>query len=126
MNVKSWLITTSAPYLGTEQHYAAYAEDSEEVLDYLYDSGWFSEECQELWDSYSFRCEDGWQEEWDEMSDEDKKDLYGNDYDKFMKENYNLWCEDCGLEVSECEEEDLDMYVPGGEGHLEVVYDKRQ
>ena len=120
--IKSWLITTSAPYLGTDQHYAAYAEDSQDIYDYLYDSGWFDEECQALYDSYAFRLEDGWEDEWEETQDDYE------DHDAFMDAKYTEWCEDCGLDVSECPEEDFSMYVPGGDedGELEVIYDERE
>ena len=117
--MKSFLITTSAPYMGTEQHYGAYAEDSQEVLDYLYESGWFDEECQSLYDSYSFRLEDTWEEEWDECKDDYE------DYNAFMDCKYDEWCQDCGLEIKECPEKDFHMYVSGGEGELDIVYDKR-
>lgn len=117
--MKSFLITTSAPYMGTDQYYAAYAEDSQEVLDYLYESGWFAEECQSLYDSYAFRLEDAWEEEWEEY-----KDDYEN-HDAFMDAKYDEWCQDCSLDIEEYSEEDFQMYVPGGEGKLEILYDKR-
>lgn len=121
--MKSWLIIISVPYTRTEQYYAAYAEDNHKIYDFLYDSSWFDEKCQMLWDSYGSRLGDSWEEEWEKMSN--KEELYENDYDKFMEENYNLWCENCGLDIKECPEEDFSMYVPGGQGKLEIVYDER-
>lgn len=117
--MKSFLITTSALYLGTDQHYAAYAENSQDIYDYLYDSGWFYEECQSLYDSYAFRLEDSWEDEWEEVQDD-----YEN-HDAFMDAKYDEWCQDCNLDIRECPEEDLDMYVPGGDGKLEIIYDER-
>lgn len=124
--MKIFLVTTSAPYCGTDQHYAAYANDSEDVYNYLYEN-WFDEECQMLWDSYSFRNEDTWEEEWEELDEVEKEEVYDNNFDNFMDNKYEEWCSDCGLEVSEVkDEEELDMYVPGGEGHLEIIYDERK
>lgn len=124
--MKIFLVTSSAPYLGTEQHYAAYADNSESVFEYLYEE-WWPLECQDLYDSYAFRCEDGWEEEWEEMDEDSKSEYYHNDYNAFMSEKYDEWCENCNLELREVKsEEELDDYVPGGEGHLEIVYDERQ
>lgn len=120
--MKSWLITSSAPFCGTDSHYGAYAE--EEPTDWLYEH-WFDEECQRLWDSYSFHCEDQWQDEWDEMDEDGKEEVFDNNYDNFMDNKYEEWCADWGLKVEECDEEDFDLYVPGGEGELEIIYDER-
>lgn len=119
--MKSWLIQTSAPFCGTYQYYGAYAEDKNSLYDWLYEN-WFGQECQDLWDNYSFHMH--FEEEWDEMSDEDKEE-FGNDYDCFIDSKYEEWCCDCDLSVSECPEDKFDDYAPDGT-HLEIVYDGRQ
>lgn len=122
--MKSWLIKTSAPFCGTEQYYCAYAEDEDSLLDWLYEK-WFDEECQNLWDSYSFRYEEDYENEWEELSEEEKEEAYDNSYDNFIDNKYEEWCSDCGLSVSECPEDEFDYYAPDGT-HLEIVYDGRQ
>lgn len=116
--IKCWLIKTMAPYYGTEQYYVAFAEDNP------YDSGkideWFDEECQHLWDSYSFRLYDDWDKEWEECKEE-----FCNDYDDFLDMKYEEWCQDCNIECEECSEEDLKDYVSGGKRNLEIIYDER-
>ncbi len=116
--IKSWLITTSAPYVGTDQYYSAFAENKDKLLDWLY-TNWFDEECQNLYDSYAFRLQDSWDDEYNENSDEYE------DYDDFMCGKYEEWCQDCDLNVEECSEEDLHGY--GYDGELpEIIYDQRE
>jgi hypothetical protein len=122
--MKSWLIKTSAPFCGTDQYYGAYAKDEDSLLDWLYDN-WFDQECENLWNSYSFHCEDEWQDEWEGLSEDEKEEVYDNDYDNFIDNKYEEWCSDCGLSVSECHEDEFDDYAPDGT-HLEIVYDDRQ
>lgn len=122
--MKSWLIKTSAPICGTDQYYGAYAEDEDSLLDWLYEN-WFEEECQNIWDSYSFYSKDTWEDEWEELSEEEKEEVYDNNYDNFMDNKYEEWCSDCDLSVSECSEDEFDDYTPNGI-HLEIVYDGRQ
>ena len=120
--MKTWLVKTMAPYYGTEAYYGVYSD--EDPTQWIYDN-WWDEEVQRLWDEWSFRLEDGWEYEWEEMSGEDREDCYDGDYDQFMGEKYLEFAEDCSLDIEECKEEDWDMYVPGGEGKLEVIYDRR-
>lgn len=116
--IKTWLITTSAPYLGTEQHYRAYAVENP------YDSGklddWFWDtETENLWSSYGWQWEDSFDEEFEEVRDE--YDNFDNFYDAKMLE----WKESCNISCEECDEEDFHDYVPGGEGELDIIYDER-
>ena len=117
--IKSFLITTMAPYMGTEQHYGAYAEDIDTLTQWLYDN-WYDEECNDLYDSYGFRWEDSYDEEYEEVKDEYE------DFEDFCEAKYQEWCEECSMDVEECPEEDFADYVPGGEGKLEIIYDERQ
>lgn len=117
--MKSWLITTMAPFYGTEQNYAAYAEDREKLIDWLY-ANWFDGECQDLYDSFGYKWEDQYNEEYEEV----KNDY--EDFEAFTDAKYEEWCQDCSMTVEECPEEDFAMYVPGGEGELEIVYDERK
>jgi len=122
--MKSWLIKTSAPICGTDQYYGAYAEDEDSLLNWLYEN-WFDEECQNLWDSYSFYCEDEWENEWEELSEEEKGLFYESNYDIFIEAKQVEWYSDCELSISECSEDEFDDYAPDGT-HLEIVYDGRQ
>lgn len=121
--MKSFLITTSAPICGTECYYSAFAESEDDVYDWLY-ANWFDEECQALWESYSFHCEDEWEAEWEELSKEERIE-YENDYEKFLDQKNMEWCNDCGLSVEETDEEELKMYSVSGQGIPEIVYDER-
>ena len=121
--MKIWLIETMAPFCGTSQYYAVYS--NEDPIDWLYEN-WFSEECQNLWDSYSFYNYDQYQDEWENLPEDEKEEVYENDYDLFLDAKYDDWCADCSMTTKEVEEEELDDYVPGGEGHLEIVYDERK
>lgn len=112
--IKSFLITTSGPLCGTEQYYAAYAEDENTLLDWLY-SNWFDEECQDLFDQYSYLIEDELENEWEESSDEYES------REEFDDIKFEDWCTNCGLEVSEISEEEFGDY-----GDPEVIYDERQ
>lgn len=120
--MKSFLVTTSAPFCGTNQYYGAYAEDEDSLLDWLYEN-WFGQECHNLWDSYSFHCEDEWQDEWEELSEEEKEEFCN--YDVFIDNKYEEWCSDCDLSLSECSDDEFDEYAPEGT-HLEIIYDGRQ
>jgi hypothetical protein len=51
--------------------------------------------------------------------------MYNGDFDDFMDAKHDEWCADCSLIAKEIDEEELDDYVPGGEGHLEIIYDRR-
>ena len=117
--IKTWLITTEAPFCGTEQNYAAYAEDEDKLEDWLY-ANWFDQECQNLYDSYGYKWEDEYEEEFEEV----KADY--EDYDAFLQAKFEEWCQDCSLKIEECDEKDFSMYVPGEEGELEIIYDERK
>ena len=116
--IKAWLITTSAPYLGTEQHYRAYAVENPYTSGKLDDWFW-DEETMNLWDSYGFRWEDGFSEEFEEVHD-----IYDN-FDDFYDAKIQEWKEGCEISCEECNEEDFHDYVPGGEGELDIIYDER-
>ena len=118
--MKSWIITTSAPFLGTDQYYAAYAEENPLELGKL--DEWFWEtETIDLWDSYGYKWEDDFEEEYNESQEE-----YDNDYDLFIDSKIQEWKEECSITCDECNEDDFYMYVPGGEGKLEIIYDERK
>ena len=115
--MKTWLITTMAPFYGTEQHYAAYSEEDPVESGKLDD--WFSnEETEYLWDMYSYNWTDN-------IDDEDWTENYDTEED-YIDELYQSWKEQCSISSRECSEEELDDYVPGGVGHLEVIYDERE
>ena len=53
------------------------------------------------------------------------KEIEFAEYDDFFDAKMQEWREDCSMECDECDEEDFIMYVPGGEGELEIIYDER-
>ena len=122
--MKVWLIHTMAPFYGTDQYYKAYAEEEDTLANWLWEN-WYDQECQNLWNDFSFYRDDEYKYEWEDMSDEDKEEFYGNDHDAFMDVKYQEWCEDCSMDVSETTEYETSLYVPGGEGELEIIYDER-
>lgn len=117
--IKSWLITSSAPFCGTEQYYGAYAKDKDALEDWLY-SNWFNEECDNLYNEYGYFWEDDYDEEFEEVKEDYES------YDDFFDNKYNEWCQNCNLSVEECPEEDFSDYVSGGNGELEIIYDERK
>lgn len=117
--MKSFLITTSAPYLGTEQYYRAYAEKDPLMSGNLDDWFW-NEETINLWDNYGFRWEDDFESEFEEV-----KDHYES-YDDFYDDKIQEWREECEINCEECDEKDFIDYVSGGEGELEIIYDERE
>lgn len=123
--MKSFLITTSAPFCGTNQYYTAYGDDENTILDWLYEN-WFDEECQRLWDDYSFHCDDQWEDEWNEMDEDERDEIFEDNWDNFMDSKYEDWCSDCGMSIKEMDEEKLHMYtIGGGDGVPEIIYDDR-
>ena len=116
--IKSWLIKTEAPFLGTEQYYRAYAEENPNDSGKLDDWFW-DEETINLWEAYGFRWEEDFEEEFEEQEEFES-------FDDFYDAKIQEWEENCSMECSECNEEDFDMYVPGGEGELEIIYDERK
>lgn len=116
--IKSWLIKTEAPYVGTEQYYRAYSEIDPLEMDEI--NAWFWEtETMDLWDNYGFRWEDEFEDEYKEVKDDFES------FEDFVDTKIQEWRESCSISSEECNEEDFDMYVPGGEGELEVIYDER-
>lgn len=116
--MKTWLITTMAPFYGTEQHYAAYSEEDPLLTNELNEWFW-NEEVLHLWDMYSYLWTDSiddseWENDFDTVEDYIANDLF------------LAWEEQCSISADECSEEELDDYVPGGVGHLEVIYDERE
>lgn len=116
--IKSWLIKTEAPYAGTEQYYRAYSEIDPLELDKV--NTWFwEEETMDLWYSYGFRWEDEFEEEYEEVKDDFES------FEDFKDYKIQDWKECCSISSEECNEEDFCMYVPGGKGELEIIYDER-
>lgn len=115
--VKSWLVKSEAPFMGTEQCYAAYAESEDKLLDWLYEN-WWDEECLNLYDSFGYKWEDDYDEEFREQEEYE-------DFDAFVEAKYEEWCQECTMSIEECDEEDFKDYVPGGKGELEIIYDER-
>lgn len=116
--IKSWLITTEAPYAGTEQYYAAYAEENP-LTNGKIDDWFWNNETMNLWDSYGFRWEDCFDEEYEEV----KEDF--ESYDDFYDYKIQEWQVECSINCEECNEKDFANYVPGGIGELEIIYDER-
>lgn len=117
--IKSWLITTQAPYAGTEQYYRAYSEKNP-LEEGTLDEWFWNDETSNLWDMFGFRWEDEFDEEFEESKEE-----YDNDYDSFVDVKFQEWKEECSISCEECDEEDFYLYVPGGDGTLEIIYDER-
>ena len=116
--MKSWLVKSEAPFLGTAQYYAAYAENSDKLLNWLYDN-WWDEECINLYDSFGYEWEDDYDEEFQEQREEYE------DFDSFVDAKYEEWCQGCSMSIEECDEKDFADYVPGGKGKLKIIYDER-
>ena len=118
--IKSWLITTSAPFCGTEQYYTAFSSENpleiEEVQNWFWD-----EETENLWDNYSFYCDDEFSEELEEWE---------GDEDEFWEQKHQDWKENCSINSEEMSLEDLQDYISGGpksENDLpEIIYDERE
>lgn len=118
--MKSWLIQTSAPFVGTDQYYAAYSEENPLESEKL--SEWFWDiETMEFWDNYGYTWENEFEDEFEESKEE-----YDNNFDIFYDYKIQEWKEECSISCRECDEEEFHMYVPGGEGELEIIYDERE
>lgn len=112
--IKSWLVTASAPFCGTEQYYCAFSEgDPLDSPDFPYD-----EVIDDLWNDYSYllHLED---EEYETMEEEEEA------YDQAYEE----WKQDCNFDSEEMSLEDLQDYISGGpksEDDLpDIIYDER-
>jgi hypothetical protein len=113
--IKTWLITASAPFCGTEQYYCAFSElDPLDSSDFPYD-----ELADDLWNAYSYllHLED------DEYESEE-------DYEEAYDQAYEDWIQDCNFESEEMSLEELQDYIPGGPKSetdlLEIIYDERK
>lgn len=112
--IKSWLITASAPFCGTEQYYCAFSEgDPLGYSDFPYE-----EIVNDLWDDYSWMLH--LEDEEYESEDEEQEA-----YDKA----YEDWKYDCSIDSEEMSLKDLQDYISGGpksENDLpEIIYDER-
>lgn len=103
--------------MGTDQYYIAFS--NEDPTDWLY-ANWFDGECDNLYNMFGYKWEDQYDEEYEEV-----KDDYEN-YEAFTDAKYEEWCQDCTMSVEPVSPGESDEYVPGGEGHLEIVYDERR
>lgn len=115
--IKSWLITTSAPFCGTEQYYCAFSELPPTEIPELNDWFW-EEETIHLWDSYSFYNDSEYEEEFDNYSSEE-------DWEDFIAQKQQEWQEECGFEAREMSIEDLKDYTSSGKDLPEIIYDER-
>lgn len=111
--IKTWLISASAPILGTDTYYRAYSEVNPELL-----SNWYEDICmdiiQELWDNYS----------WELHLDDDE---YNSEEEEDEVYEWEDWKCDCEIHVDEVTEEDLKDVAPGGDiDNIEIVYDERK
>lgn len=109
--MKTWLIITSAPFVGTEQYYTAYSEENplDKLKDWFYDT-----EITGLWENYSYL---GNYE--DELYDDPDFDE-----DEFWNYKFSDFAEGCNMEIQEMSEEDLKGY--GYNGKLpEIILDER-
>ena len=113
--IKSWLITTSAPFCGTEQYYRAYSKENPIDIDEVNDWFW-NIETMNLWDWYGYKWEDNWDDEYEESEIDD--------YDEFIELKLQEWQEECNIECEECSEEEFKDYAHVGE-ELEIIYDER-
>ena len=111
--IKSWLITASAPFLGTEEHYCAFSkEDPLDSPNFPY-----AEITEDLWNSYSWmlHLED------EEYESEEEEEAYDQAYED--------WRYDCDFKSEEMSVEDLQGYIPGGpeskDDLPEIIYDER-
>ena len=86
--IKSWLIKTEAPFVGTEQYYRAYSKINPLEIDEV--NAWFwEEETMNLWDSYGFRWEDEFEDEYEEVKDDFAEKIIKNgiDCNRFFPKN---------------------------------------
>ncbi len=116
MMIKSWLITTMAPFYGTEQYYIAFSEEDPLNIDEVQDWFW-NEETENLWDNCDFEFEKEL-ENWE------------GDEDEFWEQKHQKWKENCSIDSEEMSLNDLQMYISGGpksEDDLpEIIYDERK
>ena len=114
--IKTWLITTSAPFCGTDQFYSDFSETDPCEIQSVNDWFW-DEETQNLWDSYSFYNDSEYDEEFEGSG--------RNDLGTFMDEKFQEWQEDCNITSCEMSIEDLKDYGYNGE-IPDIIYDERK
>lgn len=115
--MKSYLIEAQAPFVGCVEYYAAYAEDDSFEMSETW-SDIERELCEDLWYNYNYCLH------LEDYTEEDIREEGYDSYEDFEEAQYSSWIEDCSINISECPEEELDDYAPGG-GHLDVIYDER-
>jgi hypothetical protein len=118
--IKSWLVTTMAPFYGTEQYYTVFSEKDPLEIDEV--QNWFwNEETENLWDAYSYLS--------DSDFDTESEEWEGNE-DEFWEQKLQEWKEGCNINAEEMSLEDLQAYISGGpksETDLpEIIYDERE
>ena len=112
--IKSWLVTVSTPFCGTEQYYCAFSK--KDPLDWP--AFPYEEITDALWNEYSWmlHLED---EEYE--SKEEEQEVYDQAYED--------WRYDCDFKSEEMSIEDLQDYIPGGpkskDDLPEIIYDER-
>lgn len=112
--MKTWIIEAIAPLAGCRDYYVAYSEENPTTIDTFIDNI-IPALCEDLWDNYS----------WGLHLDDDEYESE-EEYDNIYDEAYQNWIEDCDIIASECTEEELIEYAPGGNlDALEIVYDER-
>lgn len=113
-NIKSWLVTASAPFCGTDTHYTAFSEG-----DPLDAEGFpYNDITDELWGNYSYLLH---------LDDEEYESE--EEREEALEQAYEDWACDCSFDSQEMSLEELQDYIPGGatyEGELpEIIYDER-
>lgn len=115
--MKSYLIEAQAPLAGCTEYYAAYAEDDSFEISETW-ANIERELCEDLWYNYNYLLH------LEDYSEEEIEEEGYESYEDFEEAQYSNWIEDCSISISECSEEELDDYAPGG-GHLDIIYDER-
>lgn len=113
--IKTWLITTSAPFYGTEQYYTVFSEEDPLEIDEVNEWFW-DEETENLWDAYSYLSDSEFNAELEEWE---------GDEDEFWEQKHQEWKEECTIDAEEVSLEELAEY--GTEDDLpEIIYDERR
>lgn len=114
--IKSWLITTSAPFCGTDEYYTAFSEEDPTDIQEVND--WFWEETENIWDKYGYLSES----ELDEAFENDG----GDDFESYSESWINDWRNECTITASEMSIEKLKEYTVTGTVIPEIIYDERE
>lgn len=113
--IKSWLITTAAPFCGTDQYYTVFSEEDPLEIDEINEWFW-DEETENLWDAYSYLSDSEFNAELEEWE---------GDEDEFWEKKHQEWKEECTIDAEEVSLEELAEY--GTEDDLpEIIYDERR